>query len=218
MVIFAIAGLSVASVFGREFLVVAAVLMFMGVLYNVPPIRTKDRPYIDVLSESLNNPLRLLLGWYATGVDLVIPVSLVMAYWMLGAFFMAIKRFAEYRTINDANLAAEYRKSFGHYTQDRLLVSAAYYAVAFGLFVGIFLIRYRVELILSLPFLAGFAAWYLHLGLKPDSPTQYPERLYQEKSFVAYAVLCLVIMIALMFIDIPKIADVVTPTLRVAGG
>ena len=30
----------------------------MGVAYNVPPVRTKDRAYLDVLSESVNNPLR----------------------------------------------------------------------------------------------------------------------------------------------------------------
>ena len=28
----------------------------MGVVYNVPPLRTKEWPYLDVLSESVNNP------------------------------------------------------------------------------------------------------------------------------------------------------------------
>ncbi len=40
-------------------------LWVMGILYNVPPIRTKEWPYLDVLSESINNPIRLLLGWFA---------------------------------------------------------------------------------------------------------------------------------------------------------
>ena len=31
-------------------------------------------PYLDVLSESVNNPLRLLLGWYA-----VLPVAVPLA-------------------------------------------------------------------------------------------------------------------------------------------
>ena len=31
----------------------------MGTLYNIPPIRMKDMPYADVLSESINNPIRI---------------------------------------------------------------------------------------------------------------------------------------------------------------
>ena len=58
-------------------------------------------PYVDVLSESVNNPLRLLLGWFVVTPDVVPPVSLLVAYWMVGAFFMASKRFAEYRSIGD---------------------------------------------------------------------------------------------------------------------
>ena len=34
----------------------------MACVYNVPPVRSKDQPYVDVLSEAINNPLRLLAG------------------------------------------------------------------------------------------------------------------------------------------------------------
>jgi hypothetical protein len=34
-----------------------------GIFYNVRPMRTKDRAYLDVISESINNPLRLMIGW-----------------------------------------------------------------------------------------------------------------------------------------------------------
>ena len=50
---------------------------------------------------------------------------------MGGAFLMAIKRFAEYRTVAaDGGLEAlkRYRRSFRWYTDDRLLVSAFLYA------------------------------------------------------------------------------------------
>ena len=77
-------------------------LWVMGVTYNVPPLRTKEWPYLDVLSESVNNAVRLLLGWFALVTTAIPPVSLVLSYWMLGAFFMATKRFAEYRHIGDA--------------------------------------------------------------------------------------------------------------------
>ena len=68
----------------------ASMLWLMGCVYNLHPIRTKDIPYIDVLSESLNNPIRLALGWHAVVTDRVPPLSLILAYWMIGAFFMAI--------------------------------------------------------------------------------------------------------------------------------
>ena len=202
-----------ASTLSEEFFLTALVLWIMGCVYNVQPVRAKDRPYLDVLAESLNNPLRLLMGWYATGTVLVMPISLVIAYWMLGAFFMAVKRFAEYRTINDPVLAASYRKSFSHYNEVRLLTSATYYGVAFGLFLGIFLIRYRIELLISIPFLAGVIAWYIHMGFKEDSPTQYPEKLYLEKPFVAYMLLCLAVLIAALFIDLPWLSETFVPTI-----
>ncbi len=199
----AVIGLLLAASLGVQFFVVELWLWIMGCLYNIPPFRSKDKPFIDVLSESVNNPIRLLLGWYLTGIVVLPPVSLLLAYWMIGAFFMAIKRFAEYRKIACAQTAANYRSSFRYYNQERLMISIMYYAVAFGLFFGIFLIRYKMEMVMSVPFIAGFMAWYLHLGYLENSPAQYPERLYKEKSFFAYCLFCCVIALSLLFIDWP---------------
>lgn len=209
----AAAGLLLAWAVGWTFFLCAALLWVMGLLYNLRPIRLKDRVFLDVLTESVNNPIRLLLGWYGTGATLVVPVSLVIAYWMLGAFFMAIKRFAEYRLIGDPRVAAKYRRSFAGYDEEKLLLSIVYYAVSFGLFFGVFLLRYRVELIVSLPLLAGFMAWYIHIGFQHDSPAQYPEHLYRLRGFTAYTVLCAAVMVALLYIDIPLIAEIFSPTI-----
>jgi 4-hydroxybenzoate polyprenyltransferase len=213
--IFAGIGMGAALLLGKEFFLVALSLWVMGCIYNIPPIRSKDKPYIDVLSESVNNPIRLLLGWYATGITLIPPVSLILAYWMVGAFFMAVKRLAEYRRINDPSVSASYRRSFSHYTEEKLLISILYYAVSFGLFFGIFLIRYRMELIASIPLIAGFIAWYIHLGFLEDSPAQYPEKLHQQQGFFFYCVFCVSIMLLLLFIDIPVLHSIFQPTLRV---
>ena len=150
-ILLAVIGLALAASLGSTFFLVALSLWIMGCIYNIPPFRSKDKPYLDVLSESVNNPIRLLLGWYATGIAICPPLSLLLAYWMIGAFFMAVKRFAEYRKINDPERAANYRQSFIYYNEPRLLTSILYYAVTFGLFFGIFLIRYKMELILSAP-------------------------------------------------------------------
>jgi decaprenyl-phosphate phosphoribosyltransferase len=200
---FGAAGLILAYSLGSPFFISALALSVMGCLYNVPPVRTKDKAYLDVLSESINNPLRLMLGWYLTGITLWPPLSLIFAYWMIGAFFMALKRYAEFRRIGDPVIAANYRASFKHYNDERLMISAMYYVATFGLFFGIFLIRYRVEFILGIPLIAGFIAWYMHLAFLKDSPVQYPEKLYREHGFVAYAIFCAGTMLVLLFWDIP---------------
>ncbi len=205
--ILAVAGFAIAWSINAYFFASAVFLWVMGVAYNVPPVRTKEWPYVDVLSESINNPIRLLLGWFALVTGRFPPLSLAIAYWMIGAFFMAMKRYAEYRHIGDPRVAAAYRRSFAYYTEDRLLISLFFYATACALFSGIFIVRYHPELILFVPFAAGLFAYYMKLGLQPDSPTQNPEKLYKQRGFVAYLIVCFTVFVALMFTSIPMIYD-----------
>src|ERR1700729_4377719 len=118
------AGVAIGLTISRMFALMALLLWVMGCLYNFPPVRTKDVPYLDVLTESINNPLRMLLGWYAVTSlmpePLVPPVSLLISYWMIGCYFMALKRFSELSEIGDRTIAAFYRTSFKHYTPESL--------------------------------------------------------------------------------------------------
>jgi 4-hydroxybenzoate polyprenyltransferase len=203
----AVLGIGLGLLVNRLFAATALSLWVMGIVYNVKPIRSKELPYLDVLSESINNPIRLLLGWLPLIQDRVPPLSLVFSYWMVGAFFMALKRFAEYRTIGDRATAIRYRRSFKHYNEERLLVSVFFYAITAALFAGVFIVRYHLELILGIPIGAGFLAWYLKLGLQPDSPVQNPERLYRERGFLFYTLSCLLIFVLLMFVSIPALYE-----------
>jgi decaprenyl-phosphate phosphoribosyltransferase len=196
-------GLALAALVNWPFAAAALGLWLMGIVYNVPPLRTKEWPYLDVLTESMNNPFRLLLGWFVVIPGRVPPVSLTLAYWMLGAFFMAVKRLAEYRRFADAESAAAYRRSFGHYTVERLLVGIVFYATVSALFAGIFIVRYRLELILAVPLLAGLFAFYLRMGFKPDSAAEHPERLHRESGLILYLATCLAVVIVLMLTDLP---------------
>jgi decaprenyl-phosphate phosphoribosyltransferase len=210
-------GFLLALSLNKYFFASALALWLMGLVYNVPPLRTKEWPYLDVLSESINNPIRLLLGWFALVTTLVPPLSLAIAYWMLGAFFMAMKRFAEYRHIADPRVAAAYRRSFRHYTEERLLASLFFYATACALFAGIFIVRYHLELILFAPVGAGMFAYYFHLSMLPNSPVQNPEKLYRQHGFLAYMVAATVIFIVLMFTSIPvlyRVFNVEPATMR----
>jgi 4-hydroxybenzoate polyprenyltransferase len=188
------------------------VLWLMGCIYNIPPIRSKDLPYIDVLSESINNPLRMLAGWFIASTASVAPASLLLCYWMVGCFFMATKRYAEYREIGDPARAAAYRKSLGHYTLERLMVSIMFYASAAMLFLGAFIMRYRLELIIAFPFVAAVMAIYLSLAFKQHSAAQNPEGLYREPKLMLAVVACTVLMGALMLVDIPAMQTIFAPT------
>jgi 4-hydroxybenzoate polyprenyltransferase len=203
--VLAAAGFALAWTLNPYFLASAVWLWVMGLAYNVPPIRTKEWPYLDVLSESINNAIRLFLGWFALITDKVPPLSLVIAYWMLGAFYMGMKRYAEYRHIGDRNVAAAYRRSFAFYTEERLLVSIVFYSTACALFSGIFMVRYHLELLLFAPFAAGMFSYYMHLGMLPDSPVQNPEKLYRQRGFFVYMVVSAVVFVVLMFTSVPAL-------------
>ena len=201
--VLAAAGLGLATLVARHFAVFSLILLVMGLIYNVKPLRTKDRQYLDVLSESINNPLRFMLGWSAVISGALPPSSILIAYWMGGAYLMAVKRYAEYRFIDDPARAGLYRRSFKFYTEESLLVSAFFYALSAAFFLGVFLIKYRIEFLLSMPFLALLFAWYLVIGMRAQSPAQHPERLYHERSFILYVSLLGVLITLLFFVDMP---------------
>jgi 4-hydroxybenzoate polyprenyltransferase len=200
-------GLALSWMVSPAFFGTAALLLFMGLVYNIPPVRTKELPYLDVVSESVNNPIRLGLGWFAAGQTAVPPLSLLIAYWMVGAFFMGAKRFSEYRSIGDPATAVAYRSSFRHYDESKLLVSLFFYATATALFLGIFIVRHHLELLLCVPLMAGFFSYYLHVALKHESAAQAPERLYRERGLMIYLVVCVLAFVACMFIEVPVLYE-----------
>ena len=203
--------LFLASTVNREFLIVTIVFLLQGLLYNIPPIRTKDIPYLDVISESVNNPIRFLLGWFMIITVPLPTLSLVLAYWAIGAFFMASKRYAEFVMFIDQSKAADYRISFRHYSKNKLLISMFYYACLFSFFMGIFLVRYRIELIFAIPFIALVLAYYLRMSLLPNSPVQAPELLYKNRVFVGILFSCFVVIVLLFYLDIPFVRALFAP-------
>lgn len=198
-----LAGFGISLLVNIPFLCMSGWLWLMGLLYNVKPFRTKDVPYLDVLSESVNNAIRLLMGWFIASGTTVPPSSLLLGYWMAGAFLMATKRFAEYRMIGDRKVAGLYRKSFRYYTEQSLLVSAFFYAMCSVFFLGTFLVKYRIELVLLMPFLIGLFGYYFHLSFARDSAVQKPEKLFHEKGLMLYLLVFIGLFILLMSVDIP---------------
>ena len=212
--LFVLAGLAAAAAVNRLFLWVSVIFWISGIVYNVSPLRSKDKPYIDVLSESLNNPIRLMLGWAMVDPSSIAPASLLLAYWMGGAFLMGAKRLSEYREIvrsSGVDLLRRYRRSFGHYTEERLTVSCFVYAMMSEFMLSVFLVKYRVEYALAFPLFVALFAYYLSLSMRAGSVAQKPEKLFHERSLM---VLCLCIagaMAGLTVVDVPQMAFVASP-------
>ena len=206
------AGMSLSTTISIPFTLSLLALWVMAVVYNVPPMRSKDQPYVDVLSEAINNPLRMLAGWFIVTSATLAPASLLLSYWMIGCYFMALKRYAELASIGDRATAGAYRRSFAFYTPERLIVSIMFYAAAAMLFFGAFCMRYRLELILAFPLVALVMAMYLRVALKPNSAAQNPEHLYRERGLMLAVVATTILMVILLRVDLPIMHRLLTPT------
>lgn len=203
--ILAVLGLCLAFAVNKAFGAMALWLFVMGIIYNVEPLRTKDMPFVDVLSESVNNMIRLLMGWFVVATDTLPPCSIIVGYWMCGAFLMATKRLAEYRMIGNPELAGAYRKSFRYYTDVSLLVSSFVYALIATFLVGVFLVKYKIELLISIPFLIALFAKYLAITFKKDSAAQKPEKLYREKSLMLLSIIFAASIIVGGLLELPEL-------------
>ena len=146
--LFVAVGLGAAWVAAPTMFWIALIFASQGVFYNVPPLRTKDKAYLDVISEWINNPLRLAIGWAMVDPGSLPPSSVLFSYWFGGAFLMAAKRLSEYRQIvasHGMELLTRYRASFLGYSELSLNLSCFVYAMLANFFLAVFLIKYRIE-------------------------------------------------------------------------
>ena len=193
------------KVLGRSTTASLCLLAGLGLLYNLRPFRLKERPLIDVISESANNPARLFIGWYAAGAIGFPPSSLVLAYWTIGAFLMTAKRYAELRFIGDKEKAASYRRSFAWYSEKKLLLLMIMYVGVTLFLCGVLSAKYHPELILAVPFVCVFVGWFFYLALERDSVVKEPEKIARRPLFVAYCALLVALLAYLSSVHLPWI-------------
>ncbi len=205
---FMIVGLGCAWCASKTMFWVACLFGLQGIFYNVPPLRLKDKAYFDVISESINNPIRLMIGWVMIDPTTLPPSSIILSYYLGGAFLMGAKRLSEYREIVESHgrdLLIRYRASFGGYTETSLTVSCFMYAMSSAFFLTVFLIKYRVEYILMLPFIIVLFGHYLALSMQPGSSAQKPEKLFKERVLMFLVLLVTGMFLTTTFIDIPYV-------------
>lgn len=165
-------------------------LVLSGIVYNVPPIRLKDRAYVDFTAEALNNPIRLMVGWYViASPSQLVPISFLLAYWFIGVFLMASKRFGEIRLFADTKKAAAYRLSLRHYTEERLIMAMIAGLSACNFMLGVLAFKYSVDIVIVLPFLIGWIVWFFKLAFEQNTIVKDPERIFEKKGFLLYSLL-----------------------------
>lgn len=131
--VFACLGLLFAIFLSVSTFILSLIFLLLGIIYNLKPIRTKDIIFLDVVTEAINNPIRLLLGWFVVTTAVLPSFYLMFSFWMGGAYVMGIKRYAELQSFNDPVAAACYRNSFKYYTSQNLIASALFYSFCAGI-------------------------------------------------------------------------------------
>ena len=206
-------GLGVAASASSTMFFTALIFAAQGIVYNVQPLRSKDYAYIDVLTESINNPLRLLIGWAMVDPTTLPPASILLGYWLGGAFLMGAKRLSEYREIvasHGRDLLVRYRASFAGYDEFKLTASCLVYALLSGMALAIFFVKYRIEYILVLPVIAILFGQYMALSMRPASTAQKPEKLFQERSLMLIVAVMVVVFAIATVVNIPLMNTLTT--------
>lgn len=201
-------GLAAAASSSTSMLITAILFAGQGIVYNVKPLRTKDVAYLDVISESVNNPLRLLIGWAMVDPATLPPSSVIVAYWLGGAFLMGTKRLSEYREIvatHGKDLLARYRRSFAGYDEMSLTSSCLVYALVSVMALSIFFMKYRIEYIFTLPAIALLFGKYMALSMHPGSTAQKPEKLFAERGLMWLLLIIIAIFGIFTFVNVPSL-------------
>lgn len=195
-IVLAVVCLAAAFVlFGRAFFLSLLALLAAGFVYNVPPVRTKDIPFLDSISESANNPIRFLIGWYAFAPwQAFPPVSLLLSWWAFGNFLMVAKRLSELRFLREK--AGDYRSSQRRYTRSSLVAGLAISVLICLLtFVDFAAVYDAQTLYFITPFLAVFFGLIFRKTLNEAEVMEEPEKLLARPKYALY-----ILFLALLFV------------------
>jgi len=188
------------AMFNIGYTIALALLLLSGFVYNVQPIRLKDRAFFDVIAESFNNPIRLWLGWYALAPATTFPpLSIVLAWWFFGALLMAGKRYAEFRFIGDSERSGRYRKSFQVYSEKSLILSMVTHANFFCFCMGIAITTYRPNLVFVFPLVVIAIGVYLNRAMSEEEAKLEPEHLLKSPMVIVSTIAVVVIASLLAF-------------------
>ncbi len=177
-------------------------LLLSGLVYNIQPVRLKDRAFLDVIAESFNNPIRLWLGWYAiVETTAQPPASITLAWWCFGGLLMTGKRYAEYRFIDNKELSGQYRKSFQVYSNTSLIIAMITYANLFCFCSGYAMATYDPlnNLALVFPVIIFAIIAYFRQAMSEIGARLEPEQLMQKPMIIISTLLSGAIALGLLW-------------------
>lgn len=202
-VLLIVAWLMAAAVFNIGYQIALLLLFLSGIVYNVPPLRLKDRAFLDVIAESFNNPIRLWLGWYAlVPATTFTPLSVVLAWWMFGALLMTGKRYAEFRFIGDVEVSGSYRKSFRVYTEKSLMIAMITYANLFCFCAGVAAAIYQPNLVFVFPLIVAAIIAYFNTAISLEGAKLEPEQLLRNPVIIGCTLLTVGAAAALIWLPV----------------
>ncbi len=169
-----------------------AALLLAGLLYNVPPLRVKDIPYLDSTLESANNPIRFLIGWHVLAAAMP-PLSLLAAWWAFGNFLMIGKRVAEKKFLSPEE-ARNYRRSLGRCSVAGLAAYMTANGLAFLAMFILFSLRWGLATFLyALPFIVFYLVFFMLKSIQDRDAAEEPEKQLKNPYFALYTLFLLVV-------------------------
>jgi 4-hydroxybenzoate polyprenyltransferase len=195
-IIFAMIAFLIANFFFSYRLILSLLtLLIMGFLYNIKPIRLKDIIYIDAISESANNPIRFLIGWYAVENTKNPSLALLLCWWAVGEFLMFGKRLSEKRILKETE-AKYYRKSLGIYTESSLTKSMIISSIVF--FLSCFymiLLNLNIYQAILLPISAIYIIWITLEAWRGKYLIDEPEIILKQPPFIILIIILITILL-----------------------
>lgn len=176
------------------FLVDLLALLMAGILYNVPPVRVKDIPFLDSTLESANNPIRFLIGWHIM-TTVFPPVSLILSWWAFGNFLMVGKRVAEKKFLSREQ-SSGYRRSLQKYSVKNLIVFMVLNALVFIVTFALFAVESGLKSFLfAIPFILVYLVMFMKKSLQDIAGAEEPEKLLKNPYFAIYTLFLVAIFI-----------------------
>lgn len=182
------------EIFNIQSVICLISLLIAGIIYNVPPIRVKDIPFLDSTIESINNPIRFLIGWYIM-TEIFPPVSILISWWFFGNFLMVGKRVAEKKFLTEKE-SSGYRISLKKYSLKMLITFMILNAIIFIVSLSIFTIESKLNSFLfSIPFILIYLLMFMKKSIKDREGAEEPERLLKNPYFAFYTLFIAIIFI-----------------------
>ena len=124
---------------------------------------------------------------------------------------MTAKRIAEIATLDDKEALWAYRPALAKVSETAMQVQSNLFALLSVCFLTVFIVRYRIELLIPTSMIILLFAVYGPLISGKDGLAQTPEYLHRSKVLVIVLLLLVALSIGSLFVELPQLRDFLTP-------